>query len=233
MDWNVVTNLGSTWSQPISNLEAKQLVAKKLSDRLAPNEIVGVGSGSTAFLAIQALANKATAEGFTFSAIPTSHEVGLACASLHIPTTSLAHKRPDWSFDGCDEVDREHNMIKGRGGAMFREKLLMSACPEIYILADTSKLVEKLGANFPIPIEVYPDAVTVVAEALHSKYPAARIGIRAAGGKDGPVITEAGNVIIDMHHDDITSALEAELKSITGVVETGLFCGFKFELLTA
>jgi ribose 5-phosphate isomerase A len=232
MEWNALSNLGSTWSQPIQNLEAKQVVAKRLAERLQPEEVVGVGSGSTAFLAIQALATRAKQEAFHFTAIPTSHEVGLTCASFGIATTQLMHKRPDWSFDGCDEVDNNHNMIKGRGGAMFREKLLMSVCPEVYILVDHSKLVDRLGQNFPIPIEVYPDAVPNVYEVLENEFKTSKVAIRSSGGKDGPVITESGNIIIDAHFDAIDPSLEKELKSIVGVVESGLFCGYKFELIT-
>jgi ribose 5-phosphate isomerase A len=232
MEWNSITNLGGTWTQQIQNLEAKQIVGKRLAERLQPGDIVGVGSGSTAFIAIQALAARSKQENIPFTAIPTSHEVGLTCASFGIATTSLMHKRPDWSFDGCDEVDGDHNMIKGRGGAMFREKLLMSVCPEVYILVDHSKLVEKLGQNFPIPVEVVPDSVPNIVELIQKEFKATKVVVRPAQGKDGPVITESGNIILDADFDNISPSLEKELKGIVGVVESGLFCGYKFELIT-
>ena len=92
-------------------------------------------------------------------AIPTSHEVSLTCSILGIPTSTLLNARPDWSFDGADEVDPQKNLIKGRGGAMFAEKLVMKSSPENYILVDQSKFVENLGAKVAVPIEVDPRAV--------------------------------------------------------------------------
>jgi ribose 5-phosphate isomerase A len=108
------------WSGPISNRVAKEEVAKEIAEKVADGDIVGVGSGSTSFLAIQALGVRIAKEEIRCTAIPTSLEAELACTSLGIPTTTLLSARPNWCFDGADEVDPQGNIIKGRGGAMFR-----------------------------------------------------------------------------------------------------------------
>lgn len=110
----------------------------------------------------------------------------MTCLQLGIPQTTLWDKRPDWTFDGADEVDLQHNLIKGRGGAMFKEKLLIKNSNKSYIIIDESKIVDKLGSKFPIPIEVFPAALTFVEYEL-KLLGASEITLRlAASGKDGP-----------------------------------------------
>lgn len=86
----------------------------------------------------------------------------MACIQLGLPQTTLWNKRPDWTFDGADEVDPQNNLIKGRGGAMFKEKLLIKSSGKTYIIIDESKLVSKLGSKYPIPVEVFPHALSHV-----------------------------------------------------------------------
>lgn len=150
---------------------------------------------------------------------------------LGIPVTSLWEHKPDWTFDGADEIDTEHNMIKGRGGAMFKEKLLISSSPRTYIIADPSKIVTKLGSRFPIPIEIFPEALTYVEEVLRAYNPK-EIKLRMAEGKDGPVITENGNLILDAWFDNIPNNLEESIKSITGVIECGLFIHYNVQIIS-
>jgi ribose 5-phosphate isomerase A len=94
--------------------------------------------------------------------IPASAEISMACIQLGLPQTTLWNKRPDWTFDGADEVDPHNNLIKGRGGAMFKEKLLIKSSGKTYIIIDESKLVSKLGSKYPIPVEVFPHALSHV-----------------------------------------------------------------------
>src|SRR6187402_2235773 len=159
MNWqsDLIKNL--EWSDTISNKEAKQKVAGQIAAKVKDGDVLGVGSGSTSFMAIIAIADKIKTEKLNIKAIPTSIEISMFCSKLGIPLTSLTEARPDWYFDGADEVDPNHSLIKGRGGAMFKEKLLMSSSPVNYIIVDESKLVKKLGTNFPIPIEVFPAAL--------------------------------------------------------------------------
>jgi ribose 5-phosphate isomerase A len=232
MNWqsDIIENLA--WSDNIINREGKQKVADEIAKKVKDGDIIGVGSGSTSYLALIAIAKKVKREGLNIKAIPTSVEISLACSKLGIALTSLYEHRPDWLFDGADEVDPKRSLIKGRGGAMFKEKLMISSSPVNYILVDDSKLVDKLGTNFPVPVEVFPQALLHVEEQL--KHAGAhRLQLRLAKGKDGPVITENGNLIIDAWFEEIPVDAEHKIKAITGVIESGLFINYNIEVLIA
>lgn len=218
------------WGKEITNREEKLKVAARIASMVKDGEVIGVGSGSTAYLALIKIAERMQKENIHVRAITTSQEIKMACSKLGIPLTSLLEYKPDWTFDGADEIDNNHNMIKGRGGAMFKEKLLISSSPRTYIIADASKMVTKLGSRFPVPVEVFPDALAHVDQALRSLSPQ-RIKLRMAQAKDGPVITENGNLILDVWFDNIPDNLENAIKSITGVIESGLFMHYEIELI--
>lgn len=218
------------WGRVISNRKEKQIIANQIAANVRDGEILGVGSGSTVYLALQSIAQRIEREKLHIYAIPTSHEIKMTCARLGIPLTSLLEHTPDWTFDGADEIDPDYNMIKGRGGAMFKEKLLITSSPKTYILADSSKRVDKLGSLFPVPVEVFPDALIHVQKTLGILHPT-EIRVRMAEGKDGPVITENGNMILDVWFSDIAPYLESAIKAITGVIESGLFINYKVELI--
>ncbi len=220
------------WSKPIANLEAKQEVANRVAARVKDGDVIGFGSGSTSFLAVQAIGARLKEERISCIAIPTSLEVAFTCSSLGIPTASLVEAKPDWAFDGADEVDPQGNLIKGRGGAMFREKLLIDSSSITYILVDQSKLVARLGEKFAVPVEVYPEASNLVAQSLY-ELGATEIEMRLGIKKDGPVITENANLILDVRFDRIESDLERRIKAITGVIESGLFQGRRIETLVS
>lgn len=230
MEWENSMLTSLKWSKTISNREEKEKVARVIASMVKDGEIIGVGSGSTSYVALLSIAQKVKEERLNIQVIPTSQEIRMACAQLELPVTTLWEHRPDWSFDGADEIDPHHNMIKGRGGAMFREKLLINSTSRTYIIADTSKMVPKLGARFPVPVEVFPEALTYVDGALR-KYNPKNIALRMAEGKDGPVITENGNFILDIWFESIEDDLEHAIKSITGVIESGLFLHYKVEIL--
>jgi ribose 5-phosphate isomerase A len=170
------------------------------------------------------------AEGLRITAICTSAEVTLACVANDLPVGSLLQLRPDWAFDGADEVDPARNLIKGRGGAMFMEKILIDASPKSYILVDQSKLVERLGEKFPVPVEVLPAALRFVEQRL-AAVGAVEIVLRLAVKKDGPVVTEHGNFILDTRFGAIGNSLERDIKAIPGVIESGLFIGRDVEVM--
>ena len=169
-------------------------------------------------------------DSIQITAIPTSYEIEILCHYLNIPTTNLLNKKPDWSFDGADEVDENKWMIKGRGGAMFKEKLNIANSNITYILIDNSKFVNKLGTNFKVPVECDFYAVNYVKEQL-MLLGAENIEIRRAVSKDGPVITESNNIILDAKFNEISECLEKDIKSITGVIESGLFIGYNVEII--
>jgi len=222
------------WSGAISHREEKEAVAARVAERVESGDVLGVGSGSTAYLAILAIGERVAREGLAITAVPTSLEVAQVCAAVGLATADLAEQRPRWGFDGADEVHRRGavvRLIKGRGGAMFREKLVMASQEKTLILADRSKLVDRLGEKFPVPVETAPSAVHLVEERLLG-LGAEEVTLRAAGGKDGPVITEHGNLILDARFSDIADRLEADLAAIPGVVESGLFVGYPVEIVT-
>lgn len=232
MKWESKHSADLKWSTPIINREAKEEVAQRIAQLLSDGDVVGVGSGSTSFLAIQAIGRRLQKEAIRCVAIPTSAEISMTCAALEIPVTTLQHSRPDWSFDGADEVDPQCSLIKGRGGALFQEKMLISSSPKNYIIVDSSKMVSQLGMIFPIPVEVHQQAVSLVEERLYS-LGATEVNLRLAQRKDGPVITENGNFLLDVRFVSVENTLEREIKSITGVIESGLFIGYGVEVIMA
>lgn len=225
MEWNKELKQKALWNGKISNLEEKERIAKKIAQKVKDGDVIGVGSGSTSFVATKEIAKKMKEENINITAIPTSYEIKLLCENLGIPTASFSEKRPDWSFDGADEVNKDNWLIKGRGGAMFKEKLNIASSKVTYILVDDSKFVENLCDKFPIPVEVTKEAVNYVRQAL-LEMGAKSVTMRLAKGKDGPVLTEEGNIILDTVFSDVTENLEKDLKSIVGVIETGLFIGY-------
>jgi ribose 5-phosphate isomerase A len=232
MKWtnNIIDSFA--WGKTITRKEEKEHVAMRIAAMVKEGEVLGVGSGSTAYMALLAIAERVKKESLHIKAIPTSLEIKMACARLGIPVTNPEADRPDWTFDGADEIDPNLSLIKGRGGAMFREKLLINSSPKTYIIADSSKMVPRLGMNFPVPVEVFPQALTYVGQALRELNPTG-IKLRMAEGKDGPVITENGNLIVDVWFGSIPDTTETALKSITGVIESGLFIGYAVEIVHA
>lgn len=204
------------WNKDISNKSDKEVIARKIANYARDGDVIGVGSGSTAYLALLALVDS----GKIFTVHSTSYEIDYLCMMHDIPTTGQA---VDWCFDGADEVDPEGNMIKGRGGAMLREKRVMLAChgPR-FILIDPSKKVSRLGEKYPIPLEVKAHKIFEIETALNDMG-IDDVTLRLAHHKDGPVITESGHVILDIK---TTLNDEKRLMAIDGVVETGLFMGF-------
>lgn len=232
MEWgnNIIENL--SWSDNIINREGKERVAKDIANKLKNGDIIGVGSGSTVYLALFAIADRVKKENLNIQAIPSSHEISMTCIQLGIPQTTLLDRKPDWTFDGADEVDPAKNLIKGRGGAMFKEKLLICNSSKVFIAVDESKFVERLGSKFPVPIEVFPSSLLYVEEQIKN-VGAVDVKLRMAKGKDGPIISENGNFIIDAWFDSIDRKLESQIKSITGVIESGLFIGYNVEILVS
>ena len=214
----------------IEHIEEKKKVAEKIAEKVKNNQVIGFGSGSTSYLATIAIADKIKKENLHIIAIPTSFEIKMLCAYLEIPTTSLSEKHPDWSFDGADEVDSNNWLIKGKGGAMFKEKLNIVNSPITYILIDNTKRVNELGEKNKVPVEVYPEAINYVKQEL-IKLGAEEIVLRQAINKAGPVITENGNLILDVKFKAITEKLEKDIKSIPGVIENGLFIGYNVEII--
>ena len=186
--------------------------------------IVGLGSGSTAAYAIEEIGNKMKREELRVLGVPTSYQALLLAVKHRIQITTLEeHPTLDLTIDGADQIDEELNLIKGMGGALAREKIVAFASKKLVIVADESKKVKVLGENSHlVPIEVLPLATPIVMRKIREigGKPVLREGTR----KVGPVITDNGNVIIDVDFGLIHNPAELERKlRVPGVVETGLF----------
>ncbi|MDR0850559.1 MAG: ribose 5-phosphate isomerase A [Christensenellaceae bacterium] len=229
MDWK--KDLFETeWPQEISNYDSKLAAAKKIAGLAQDGEVIGFGSGSTCYLAVLEL-GKRVAGGLKITAIPTSFEILHLCEALNIPTSNINAQKPKWCFDGADEVDPNGWLIKGRGGAMFNEKLVMINASKRFIVVDSSKLVKTLGTKFAVPVECVPQSLMSVKEKL-LMLGAKSVSLRLAGkSKDGPMITENGNLIVDAKFDKIDKTLEKQIKCITGVIESGLFIDYDAEII--
>jgi len=231
MEWKdtIIQNL--QWSDAIINREGKERVAAEIAAKMKDGDVIGVGSGSTVYVAALAMAERIKKEKLNVQVIPASMELSMTCTQLGIPQTTLWEKKPDWTFDGADEVDPEMSLIKGRGGAMFKEKLLIANSKETYIIVDESKYVDRLGSKFPVPVEVFPNALLYVEESLKA-LGATKVILRMAKGKDGPIFTENGNFVLDAWCDSIHRNMEKDIKKITGVIESGLFIGYNIKVLS-
>ncbi|MCI8485611.1 MAG: ribose 5-phosphate isomerase A [Clostridia bacterium] len=219
MNWEREILQNVKWNEDITNKEQKQKLALKIAEKVNDGDVIGFGSGSTSFVAICAIAEKIKKENIKITAIPTSYEIKMLCSYFDIPTCTLQEKKPDWCFDGADEIDNNNWMIKGRGAAMFKEKLNILNASKVYILADESKFVDKLCTKHLVPVECYPEAVNYVKEQL-LKLGATDVILRLATKKDGPVITECGNFILDTKFENINENLETTIKAIPGVIES-------------
>ena len=216
------------WKNNVSNKEEKEKIAKRLAARVKDNEVIGFGSGTTSYLAIEEIAKKVKEENLHIKAIPTSTIVENLCDELGIETTTLEDDIPDWCFDGADEIDEHNWLIKGMGAALYREKLNIKASKENYILVDSSKFVKRLGENFPVPVECDVYLAEHVIEEL-KKLGATKTEVRKSNiDHDKPLITDNGRIIILAWFDKIEADYEERIKNIDGVLESGLFIGYDF-----
>jgi ribose 5-phosphate isomerase A len=205
--------------------ETKKNAALEAVKHVKDNFVVGLGSGSTAAYAIEEIGNRIRNERLRILGVPTSYQAFMLAIKHRITITTLdEHPTLDLVIDGADQIDQDLNLIKGMGGALTREKIVASASRRLIIIADENKKVKILGENnHPIPIEVIPFSARLVIRKIEEMggIPA----IREGNGKVGPVITDNGNMIIDARFGPVTNPaeLECRLKSIVGVVETGLF----------
>jgi ribose 5-phosphate isomerase A len=205
--------------------KAKRNAAREAVTNVKDGFAVGLGSGSTAAFAIKELAGRINREELHIVGVPTSYQAFMLAVKYQIPVTTLEeHPVLDVTIDGADQIDHALNLIKGMGGALAREKIVASASKNLIIVADEQKRVRTLGeCNHPVPIEALPFAVSIVARKL--KGIGGKPTLREAAGKVGPVITDNGNIIIDVIFGPIPkpAELECALKEISGIVETGLF----------
>ncbi len=195
--------------------------------------LVGLGTGSTASMMIQALGRRVQAGLQIKGAVPTSNASANLARSLNIPVTTLEDAPElDLDIDGADEINERLFLIKGGGGALLREKVVASASKQFIVIADASKLVPRLGLNFPLPIEVIPFAIAPVTRKLEGLGAIPRLRIR----NEQPFVTDNGNLILDCAFPSgITDplSLDQQLHWIVGIVESGLFLNMASKVFIA
>ncbi len=205
--------------------ELKRAVAREALKFIEDDTVISLGTGSTTAYFIEYLGKLIMEEELEdVYGVPTSHQSRLLAIENGIPVVSLDEVDAiDIAVDGADEVDPSLNLIKGRGAALTMEKIIEYRAGTFLVLVDESKLVERLGQRMPVPIEVIPAAWRAIAEEVEVFN--AEAELRMAAKKDGPVVTDNGNFILDVrfHRIDDPLDLEIELNNIPGVVENGIF----------
>lgn len=221
--------------------EAKRAVGTAAADLVEDGMRLGLGTGSTTAFAIEAIGRRIATEGLSVVGVPTSFAAERLARDAGVPTTTLddlglddlptAQAPLDLALDGADEVSPALHLIKGRGAAHVREKVVASLAARFVVLVDASKEVDRLGTTMPVPVEVLPFAEAAVTRALRGlgAEPMLRMGER----KDGPVVTDQGLWIVDARFDGIDDpgALSAALDGLPGVLGHGLFIGLATDVL--
>jgi len=200
---------------------AKRAAGESAAEAVEDGMVVGLGTGSTTAYAIRALGRRVDA-GLDVVGVPTSYQSRELAREVGLALTGLDTASVDLAIDGADEV-AGGDLIKGGGAAHAREKIVDESADRFLVVADPTKLAETLSQ--PVPVEVLPAARTTVADAVreHGGDPT----LRRAERKDGPVVTDNGNLVLDCDFGEITdpATLSGELAAVPGVVEHGLFVG--------
>ena len=214
--------------------QMKQAVAQAAVDQIQNGMILGLGSGSTAALMIEALALKINSgEIKDVVGVTTSFQGEVLASELGIPLKSLSSvSEIDLAIDGADEVDPNFQLIKGGGACHVQEKLVAALAKKFIVVVDSSKLVKKLNLDFKLPVEVLPSAWKQVQKTLQELGGAG--DLRMAQKKAGPIVTDQGNLILDLTFKngiDQPDLLENQINNIPGVLENGLFINLTDEVL--
>ena len=214
--------------------QMKQAVALAATEQIKSGMVVGLGSGSTAALMIEALGAKLKAGELTdITGVTTSFQGEVLAAELGIPLKSLnAIERIDLAIDGADEVDPSFQLIKGGGACHVQEKLVARRADRFVVVVDATKLVDRLNLGFLLPVEVLPGAWRQVQGQLRDMGGDAQL--RMAVKKAGPVVTDQGNLVLDVQFaggiaDPV--GLEKEINNLPGVLENGLFVNLTDQVL--
>ena len=214
--------------------QIKQAVAEAAVAQIRDGMVVGLGSGSTAALMIQGLgARLAAGELHDIVGVTTSFQGEVLASELGIPLRALnAIDRIDLAIDGADEVDPAFQLIKGGGACHVQEKLVADRAERFIVVVDSTKLVQRLNLDFLLPVEVLPGAWVQVQSRLKSMGGVAEL--RMATRKAGPVVTDQGNLVLDVRFEAGISdpiALERDINNLPGVLENGLFVNLADEVL--
>jgi ribose 5-phosphate isomerase A len=207
----------------MANEAEKEVAGRAAATLVRDGDIVGLGTGSTAYFTVIALGERVKA-GLKIIGIPTSVQTADLARAVGIPLTTLdEHPEIDITIDGADEVDPRLNLIKGGGGALLREKIVASASKKMIVVADSAKIVSALG-KFPLPVEIISFARIVVERKMVSLGASPKLRTKRDGSA---FLTDNWNQILDCSFGQIADppALARELNGMPGVVEHGLFIG--------
>ena len=207
----------------MANEQEKELAGRAAAELVRDGDVVGLGTGSTAYFMVLALGERIKT-GLKIVGIPTSNGTAELARTAGIPLSTLdQHPVIDIDIDGADEIDPQLYLIKGGGGALLREKIIASASKKMVVISDSSKLVPTLG-RFPLPVEIIAFARTVVEKKIIALGATPKLRTRADGS---PYLTDNGNPILDCSFGKIEDppALARTLSQIPGIVEHGLFIG--------
>lgn len=218
------------WKNNVDNKEEKLRLAKRMASRVKNGDVIGFGSGTTSYITVEEIAKKVKEENLKIKAIPTSNIIEELCNKLGIETVKLEEEKPDWCFDGADEVDPHNWLIKGMGAALYKEKLNIKQAKENYILVDNTKFVERLGEKHPVPIECKQEKIEEIKEKVKA-LGAVKLEIKKSNIGEGPLITDNGNILLYAWFDKIEANLEQAINNIDGVLENGLFIGYDIIIL--
>src|SRR5208283_4829801 len=203
---------------------AKRAAGYQAAEMVEDGMVIGLGTGSSVFYAIESLSGRIR-DGISVAAVPTSYQTAMRAREYGIPLTTLDDNPVlEFAIDGADQVDPQFRMIKGRGAALTREKCVAAAAFRFIVVVDEAKMVPRLTGI--VPVETLPFATKTAMAQLRGL--GCRPFIREAVKKDGPVITDNGNFIVDCQFNEIgdPAAIEAAIAAIPGVVESGLFTRF-------
>ncbi|MCW3079522.1 ribose 5-phosphate isomerase A [Segetibacter sp.] len=205
-------------------MDLKMQAAQKAATLVEDNTIVGLGAGSTiAYLA--GFLELLIRDGLDIRFVTSSFSTTLMLQKKKLPVYSSAlFKEMDIYFDGCDQLDKQLNALKSGGGIHTHEKLLASMAKQFVLIGDETKLVESFDLKYPVVLEILPQSVAFVPYKISQLFKGTKVDMRMTG-KDGPVITENGNYLIDVYFEkwpDLSS-INPIFKSVSGIVETSLF----------
>ncbi|MBE2185187.1 MAG: ribose-5-phosphate isomerase RpiA [Rhodothermales bacterium] len=215
--------------------DLKAAVGRAAAALVEDGMTLGLGTGSTTAFALQEIGRRIRENGLRVRGVPTSFAAERLARQHGIPLTSFEETPSlDLALDGADEVSPSLDLVKGRGAAMTREKIVAAQAARFVVLVDASKRVPRLGTKMPVPVEVLPMAVTPVAAILEAL--GATVAVREGSGKDGPVVTDQGLWILDASFDGgLTdpAITAAAIKIVPGVLDHGLFVGMATDVLVA
>lgn len=211
----------------------KQRVAEYAAELVKPNMVVGLGTGSTANFFIDALAERYQ-QGLVCTTVSSSVVSAIKAKSVGLPQIAIEQvEKLDLYVDGADEVTPDKVLLKGRGSDLVREKLLARAAGQFYVLVDDSKLVDRIGSNYPIPMEVMPFAWALVLEQVRAL--GGEGDLRPGASGEGFHVTSYGSLVLDVRFPESIdiNVLDRQLSDVPGLVEHGIFSGLASAVMYA